>query len=99
MNPIMLTTGEIRFDTFFRKSVGNSLEQLVFVAVGGDHVEVGLGVIGRGSRSIKLRELLSPWHVSKRLGCPLIGKRLFNHSGAFLLPPFRWCLLALAVSI
>lgn len=68
MNPIVLTTGEIRFDTFFfffsfffeRESVGNRLDQLVFVAVGGDHMEVGLGVIGGGSRSIKLPGLLSP---------------------------------------
>lgn len=35
MNPIMLTTGEIRFDTFFlEKSVGNSVEQLTTVPGG-----------------------------------------------------------------
>lgn len=35
MNPIMLTTGEIRFDTFLEKSVGNSVEQLTTVPGGG----------------------------------------------------------------
>lgn len=62
MNPIMLTTGEIRFGTIFfcflEKSLCNSVEQLTTVPVGeGGNMGAGSGVALRGSGAIQLQEL------------------------------------------